>query len=309
MKNERKPLLALFSAFLMPGLGQIYNGDTMKAVSVFLAFSFCLPVFAWLGLHGPASCLWLLIIVGALVALAIYVASIIDAYRTAKKIGGSYELKPLNQLAAYLSVLFFGYFFVLGQLTQMTKENMVEAFKVPSTSMIPNVLPGDHFFADKRFNRIGAASRVSRGDLAIFVNPNERSQIYVKRIVGLPGDKIEIADTLVSVNGKSIQDGAVSDLGNEKLNALLKDHVAYREKSEHGTYVAIWKKDTKHESLSIVVPNGQVFVLGDNRDGSHDSRHFGALPLIDVVGKVRQIWFSASAEDGIRFGRFGMTLK
>ena len=129
--------------------------------------------------------------------------------------------------------------------------------------------------------------------------------LFVKRIIGLPGDWVEISGTSVKVNGAEIRGEELHKLGDPALNHLLDDHQAFRESAESGSYAALWRKDGKREQLTTVVPNGQVFVLGDNRDASRDSRHFGTLPIADVTAMARQVWFSADAHDGIRLRRTG----
>jgi signal peptidase I len=100
----------------------------------------------------------------------------------------------------------------------------------------------------------------------------------------------------------------VHDLGNPEANRLLDDHVAFREFGDGIAYSVLWRKGSPRAPLSLTVPNGQVFVLGDNRDASHDSRHFGVLPLADVSGVARQVWLSVDEHAGLRLGRIGVRL-
>lgn len=150
--------------------------------------------------------------------------------------------------------------------------------------------------------------KLRRGAIAVFPYPNDRTTLFVKRIVGLPGDWVDIDGVLVKVNGVEIGHEELHDLGDPTLNRMLDDHQAFRESAEQGSYTVLWRKDGKRDRLSTVVPNGQVFVLGDNRDSSHDSRHFGVLPLADVTAVARQVWFSADSPAGIRLRRVGRLL-
>jgi signal peptidase I len=305
---ERKPLVAMAGSLIMPGLGQVYNGELSKGLSLFLLFAFVLPVFSFAAVRGPSSWLFGCVLIAVISGLAIYFYCVRDAYVAARRIGVGYRPLPFNQPHFYLGLLFFGYFFVLGQLSDYVKRDLIQAFKIPSLakSMEPSILPGDQFFADKRINSPGT-QKVRRGDAAVFIYPNDRTTIYVKRVIGLPGDQIEIHNDDVLVNGTSIRGEEVENLGSRELNAMLPDHVAYREHGDKEDYIVLWKRNRPTPSLKFSVPNGQVFVLGDNRDESSDSRHFGPVSLNDIIGKARQVYFSRGPQ-GIRLGRIGTRL-
>jgi signal peptidase I len=132
--------------------------------------------------------------------------------------------------------------------------------------------------------------------------------MFIKRVIGLPGDKIEIDGTSVKVNGAELRQQEVHDLGDASLNRMLELNLAFRERIGGASYIVLWSKDLEPQHLSLTVPNGQVFVLGDNRDTSHDSRHFGVLPLADVTAVALQVWFSSSGGDGVRWRRSGKLL-
>jgi signal peptidase I len=293
--NKRVPKKALFLSMIMPGLGQVYNGEVSKGISMFLVFAFSVPIFSWLATHGPNFSLWLLIVVGVLINLSVCLMSAIDAFKRAKKIGDNYQLGPFNKVHVYLSLLFFGYFFVLNQLFMYTRNHVVAMYNIPSTSMSPNLEKGDLIFVDRNVNSPESKRKLKHGDIAIFVYPNDRTTIYVKRIIGLPGDKIEIKGTDVTVNDKTIVEGQPITAG---------DQMVLKEKAESGnTYDVVWKANSQGSQVTTTVPNGQVFVLGDNRDGASDSRSFGAIPLADVIGVTKQVWFSVG-DSGLRLGKW-----
>ena len=306
--TTRTPLLALVASLVMPGLGQLYNGQPTKGLLLFLALGAATTVSAWLALHGSKHIMWLIILAFLLLSLALYIYSMVDAFRTAKRLGSSYSLKPFNQSYIYIIVFVVGYFFIFGGLLHYTRKHLMESFYIPSRSMLPTLLQGDVLFADKRVNCLGCKNRVEHGDLAIFVYPNNRTQLYIKRIIGLPGDKIDIKGSDIKVNGISLRTVEITQFNHEELNKLLQTHTAWREKAGQAVYTVMWANAAKPDDASFTVPNGKVFVLGDNRNASRDSRRFGTVPLADVIGIAKQVWFSRSKQSGIRWWRFGVVV-
>jgi signal peptidase I len=289
--QPRRPLVALFAGLILPGLGHVYCGDGARGVVFLLGFALLVPAAAWLGLHGPAPMLSWILLAGTLAALALYLFSVVDAYRTASRLRANFTPGPWNRGVAYLALFLFGYFFVLSPLAEHTTTHLVQSFKVPSQSMMPAIMPGARFFADKRVGHPGGP-KIRRGEIAVFVYPNDRTTMYVKRIIGLPGDRIEIDGTEVKVNGTNLRQEELHSLGSPSRDRLLDQHLAFRETIDGTSFSALWSKSAPAAKLSLTVPNGQVFVLGDNRATSQDSRQFGTLPLADVSGIARQIIFN-----------------
>jgi signal peptidase I len=272
-----------------------------------LSFALLIPLAAWLALHGPTVALSLVVVAAALGSLALYLYAAVAAFRSAQRTGQGLTLGPWNRGVVYVAVFLFGHAFILAPLSSYARTDLVETFKVPSRSMMPSILPGDRFFADKRVGRPGGV-KLRRGAIAVFLYPNDRTTMYVKRIIGLPGDRIAIEGTSIKVNGVELRQEALHTLGDPSLDRWLVDHLAFREMIDGAVYTVLWRKDGERRQLSLTVPNGKVFVLGDNRDASQDSRHFGVLPLADVTGVARQVLFSADREHGLRWRRTGRRL-
>jgi len=156
----------------------------------------------------------------------------------------------------------------------------VQAFKIPSGSMKPTLLIGDHILVNKFIYGIKIPfinktlipiSNPQRDDVIVFIYPVDKSKDFIKRVIGLPGDKIEIIDQKVYINGKLFIDihGFYSNQAKKPANPLGKTNFG-----------------------PITVPEDQLFVMGDNRDHSYDSRFWGFVPLKAVKGKAFMIYWS-----------------
>lgn len=151
-----------------------------------------------------------------------------------------------------------------------------ELYKIPTSSMVPVLIPGDRILVSKIVYgprvpffgiRIPGYRSPKRGEVIVFISPPERGKSYVKRIVGLPGDKMEIKHGSVLINGQQISDPYISR--NFYYN--------------FGDYA--------QENRAIEVPKDSYFVLGDNSASSRDSRYWGFVPSKDVLGKAILIWW------------------
>jgi signal peptidase I len=132
--------------------------------------------------------------------------------------------------------------------------------------------------------------------------------IFVKRIVGLPGDEITIKGMELSVNGKSRTGKGLSREERAWFHLTQDDTIAVYEESDSGTYIVQFFEGAERKDMAITVAEGSCFVLSDNRDNSMDSRHWGSVPLIDVLSRAKQIYFSRDPEGGIRWERIGKRL-
>ncbi len=221
----------------------------------------------------------------------------------------------------------------------MIRSSVVEAFKIPSGSMIPTLHVGDHIFVNKFAYGLkipfsdwldsGPIYIVKRdppkkGDIIVFKFPKPGENVYyIKRVVGVPGDTIEVKDRILLVNGQPVSLEKVPD---EKMLALLGD--IPKEENYNPADLELFIEDLagqKHWTLvdksnyfaenfaPITVPEGSYFAMGDNRDHSNDSRGWGFVPEANIRGKAMIIWLSIWVDfrkDDFRFnpGRIGTIL-
>jgi signal peptidase I len=274
--SPRRPLLALAAALVMPGLGHVYLGDFVSGASLLLAIGLAVPVFARLALWAPTSWLCYVVLLGVVVALAAYACSARHAFRRAKQAPNA-ALRSFQRPTVYALYVAVGYAFVLEPASAHARDHWLETFVVPSASMMPAILPGDRFFADKTVGQSGGA-KLERGAVVVFTNPNDPRFTFVKRVIGLPGDHIEIAGPRVRVNGADL---TRDDAGEAKA---------------------------PFPTTTYLVPSGCVFVLGDQLAHAIDSRAFGPVPLANVKGIARQVWFSRGPNEGVRWSRIGHLL-
>ncbi len=211
-------------------------------------------------------------------------------------------------------------FFPVILVVFMVRSFIVEPFKIPSGSMMPTLLSGDFILVNKYTyglrvpllnNTFLAVSHPKRGDVFVFHYPPEPSTDYIKRVVGLPGDKIRYQDKHLTINGKPL---AVEDAGDyEYVMSGLNIVVARKYSEQLGDVkhdilihdvVGNYEPDTIGAKFAnneeIEVPAGHYLAMGDNRDNSSDSRVWGFVPENNLVGKAFFIWMNF--DKGSRIG-------
>lgn len=177
---------------------------------------------------------------------------------------------------------------------------VISAYKIPTGSMVPTLMAGDFIFAYKLpygvpvpFTGHKLAPRApARGDVVVFRPPGNESVNYIKRVVGLPGERIEIRQKKLFINDR---EASYEDLG-ESLIRNLPGHeyfAVHRESFPGSTHLVMTRTENDAGFFGpIIVPPGHIFVLGDNRDSSDDSRIWGAVPIKNLEGKVLLVWLS-----------------
>jgi signal peptidase I len=183
----------------------------------------------------------------------------------------------------------------------------VQAFQIPSESMENTLLIGDYLLVNKLCYGTGNGSgnsvlpyqQIKRGDIIVFHYPVNPSQHFVKRVIGVPGDHVRLVNRQVWVNGLPLKEKYV--LYSSPVHDVYRDdfpQVDYAAPGEEGFWFKQLKEVVQHGEL--VVPAGQYFVMGDNRDESLDSRYWGFVPRQNIVGSPLLIYWSIrSGEEGL----------
>jgi signal peptidase I len=198
----------------------------------------------------------------------------------------------------------------------MIRSSVIEAFKIPSGSMIPTLLIGDHIFVNKfaygfkiPFSDLVTDHPIyvvkrdppKRGDIIVFMYPKDESFYYIKRVIGVPGDTVEIRNKVVYINQKMVPRELLVGPAADKIFKAMDDpkYTAanldlYQEHLDTADHVIMLDKTNFMGETHgpITVPPESLFVMGDNRDFSNDSRFWGFVPFRNVKGKAIVTWLS-----------------
>ncbi|HAJ70863.1 MAG TPA: signal peptidase I [Methylophilaceae bacterium] len=222
-------------------------------------------------------------------------------------------------------------FFPVILLVFVIRSFLVEPFKIPSGSMMPTLLAGDYILVNKFTyglrvpilnNTFYEMNQPNRGDVFVFHYPPEPTVDYIKRVVGLPGDKIQYQNKRLSINGQVLDVSSIDDYiytietkdeyNNPRELTIKAGHFVEDLKGvKHDILIHDLVNDYASESPgaklmrgeTVTVPEGHYFAMGDNRDNSSDSRVWGFVPERNLVGKAFFIWFNFD-----NFGRIGNSI-
>lgn len=245
------------------------------------------------------------------------------------------ELRELSHMPWWMD--WTGALFPVIAVVFLLRSFAYEPFKIPTSSMVPTLLPGDFILVDKFSNglrlpvwhtKMTEGTAPQRGDVMVFRYPPDPKVDYIKRVIGLPGDTVRYENKQLSINGKPLALEEMSDYLNTE-DEILSGQPAYMAQAHEVLPVADADGGTTKHSrvldagrqfdwenigsantvsgctyfaggLECTVPEGQYFMMGDNRDHSADSRFWGFVPEKNIVGKAVLVWMNFS-----EFGRIG----
>jgi signal peptidase I len=271
--KKRNPLIAALLSIITPGLGQVYNGQLEKGLFFYFAFILSPFLISFTGLQYEFYGL----ILSIALVIFFYLFIIGEALIVALKIK-EIILKPYNKWYFYLLliiVLNIGTSGITYKFTNGFNDNEVfnelmriKAYKIPTGAMMPTLLTDENIMVNfKHFK----TNEIKRRDIIIFKYPENPEKDFIKRIIAIEGDVIEQRDRTVYVNGKELTEPYV----------------------KHTDSTVRWGKNDPRDNFgALVVPKDKVFVMGDNRDQSYDSRYWGFVDVKDVKGKALYIYWS-----------------
>jgi len=233
------------------------------------------------------------------------------------------EEVPEPMLVDYSRSLFPVLFFVLA-----LRSFVAEPFRIPSESMMPNLLVGDFILVNKYDyglrlpvlnKKLIQVGEPKRGDVVVFRYPGldsedpQKGTDYIKRIIGLPGDRIEVSEDQVSINGVKVgyvPAGVFEGRSGQSVNNTGDSMVTENLPGRSHTVLDI--PGSEFPPGTWVVPEGHYFAMGDNRDRSADSRAWGYVPEENLVGRAMVIWLNCegwACSDGFDYSRIGDTIR
>jgi signal peptidase I len=247
-----------------------------------------------------------------------------DSHR-AKLTADGIKVDTSNRAALEASILrqptwveYSGSFFPVIALVFFLRSFLFEPFKIPSSSMVPTLLVGDLILVNK-FDygirlpvinkKIVEVGNPQRGDVMVFKYPKDMSQDYIKRVIGVPGDKIVYENKRLTVNGAAVQYEPMDDYLDDEHPVYHKQfleklanapHRILNMESQRTLNLAAVDPDFPHhenctysyDKFTCIVPEGNYFMMGDNRDNSADSRYWGFVPDQNIVGKAVFVWMN-----------------
>ncbi len=310
----RRPWWAFFLTLFTAIVGMCYVGRPWRAAVYVaaIAVAFALGgVGVW---YGWKWSLVLLVIAGYGVSLV----AAIDAFRIARQHRTHFDGPWYTRWRGLVGIFALVHAVTLSSVF-LVRAYIIEPFRIPAQSMMPTFFVGDFIAAYKwPYGNPGTfgiwlahgtppveTARPLRGDIILFRFPADPNTVYVKRVVGLPGDVVLCLDRDLYLNGEPVPRTFLAAIGGEGDGPSFE---LYEETLAGQTYKILLTKEARSDyPFEVEVPAGHYFVMGDNRDNSNDSRHWGFVPETSILGRPAVIWFSLDASShSVRADRIGV---
>jgi signal peptidase I len=305
----RKPWLAAILSLLSPGVGQLYALRPGRAAFAFFlslvaAVVVVLPTWIHAGRVGMLSAL--------AVGLGILALIVVDAANVARRAMPQGGRPAYDHWYVYVGLWLGLLFGVRVPLQHFMRAHFVEAFHIPTGAMEPTLLVGDLVYVDRHERRF---TSLGRGDIVVFTSVDEPGVKIITRLVGLPGDRLEMRHGDLLLNGHLLPERYA-----RHGDPLRVDEPPQRVRMRRWQLAAYVGNDPegyqpdRHTWGPLRVPPDSFFVLGDNRDYSYDSRYWGFIPAGHLYGRLGTVYFSYDATSetafpllmAVRWNRIGM---
>jgi signal peptidase I len=294
--KSRKPWISVLLSLTSPGLGHIDNGNLkqgfiiyatvmVSAITAYTLWAYVIPnLFVFL----------LLVIAGVIAQIKIALHAAQQSRHLTSDIWRPWQSRPMG-----LIVLFLISTFILEPVVSATGKSIAKSYKIPGDAMNPTLLIGDHIPVKQAYYGINLPfanhllvefSSPQRGDVIVFKYPEDESKDFIKRVIGLPGDRVEIRHQQAYINDQPLTEPYAVHLKGVPADMAL------RPRDEFGP---------------VIVPADSYFVLGDNRDYSLDSRYWGFVKVEEIMGQAYSIYWSWNSDDSnsddsrVRWERIG----
>ena len=299
----RRPWLAVLIAFFSTFLGMLYLGRGRRAFAWLAILILTLVLLGGLYLLGWRK----LVLPLSIVIYSTTLLGMVDAFRIARRAGGKFTSPWYSRWYSLVGIYTGFILSVFG-----VRAFLIEPFHIPSSAMAPTLQVGDYIFAYKLpygnygtygiwltdGARIYDRQRPQRGDVMVFRFPGDPSIFYVKRVICLPGDHIVYRDKKLYVNDKPVESKLLHHAVETLPGGSSRPVSVYEEQFGDTVYTVQHDEDKYSKQVDVVVPDGNYFVLGDNRDRSNDSRYWGSVPEKNLIGRLVTIWLSIDPENG-----------
>ncbi len=214
-------------------------------------------------------------------------------------------------------------FFPVFLIVLVLRSFIVEPFRIPSASMMPTLLIGDFILVNKYdygirlpvLNNLLISNKTpERGDIVVFRYPEDPSIPFIKRVVGIPGDQVEYRNKVIYINGIEQVQTSKGDYKGVGAGVTADGDLWLSETFEDNAHeILVTGSSRSGSGFEVTVPEGNYFVLGDNRDNSRDSRYWGFVPDENLIGRAFYIWMNWDSKkdviDWIGWGRIGTILE
>ena len=340
--GRRKPWLAGLLSLVVPGLGQVYNGQALKGVLLDCLYGIVALACVVILLELSLAPLNIALPLGIILAGHLYI--LVEAVKTARRKGETFQPKLYNKWYVYLAIIVLWAFVIQPTVSSTIRNVWMQAFKIPSGAMEETLLIGDHILVNKFRLRF---MLLQRFDVIVFKYPWEDSRAFIMRIVGLPGERVEMRNRQVYINEQPLQElyaqysapgrreeqfgpvvipkrGDTVEIRSDQQLYVNGESVSIPPGSyyphDHGAAMAgftvfygpLFPTGTTLQKPigPLVVQNDYYFTLGDNRGNSKDSRYWGFVPHANILGVAERIYWSWNRHaKGVRWERIGQDIR